>query len=84
MKICKMLKRGKAHRVFLSKQMAEHLTKITREKYNEGDKVIFCEMRNCDYAGAKMYDATMVNSTAYVCELGKITNKLESNVVSGN
>ena len=51
MEKCEMIEKGKAYRIFLSKQIAEQMTKLTREKYNEGDEVILCGLKEdeCPY-----------------------------------
>ena len=58
MEICKMLKEGKAYEIFLSKQIAEQMTKITGEKYDEGEKMTLCEVGDhCLHGGKQIYDA---------------------------
>ncbi|MBA7643431.1 hypothetical protein ES703_51157 [subsurface metagenome] len=86
MEICEMLKRGKAYRIFLSKQIAEQMTKGTGRKYNEGDELILCEIGGqCFYGGARIYDAhrkreDSASEMVHICELGKRT-KLETKVI---
>jgi len=45
MKICEMLKQGKAYRIFLSKELAKQIPERLRKKYNEGDSLILCEIK---------------------------------------
>ncbi len=51
MKLCGILKQGRAQVVFLSKEILKQMPKKLKEKYNEGDSLVLCELEKgkCPY-----------------------------------